>query len=1002
MMNRRDFLKVTMAGGAFLSMGSFSRAQASIERVLPNEKWCHEDAKEIPILTEVDLVVIGGSSQAIAAATAAAKAGCRVFLVTYLPYMGDDVCGAFRYDVAPDEELHTVLSQKLFDGMRTYRPLFIKTVLENELIANGVDFLYSSFVTDVIEDRHGSPAGVVITNRSGRQAIKCKGIIDATAEGIVARMAGASFRQTNDKEVAFFYTVVGGEPRKDSGAVRMEELSIPALSKGKKYPVIRYLFRFPLKDDSYATLQSIEQQIRTSTWTPEQVDSSDVLGYLPPYVLKSRNRSGTFSSVRSIPLAAFLPTEVDNVWVLGPCADLPEEWRERLMRPALALYIGELVGEQIGAELKKRPFPTDIQVHKGKVEALNEGTIKEILQPLRPLKHKETVHAPEGSLPLWGDYDVIVLGGGTAGASAGISAARQGVKTLVIEYLHGLGGLGTLGLIGCYWDGFREGFTATIDRGVHEMAPADHPRQEKDWKSRTVSDWKMEWYRRELLKAGGTVWFGAMGCGALVEKNRVKGLVVTTPFGRGIVRSKVVIDSTGSGDIAIAAGASFEYTGAKTLAVQGAGLGKKDLGDSYLNNDWLFIDDTDILDVSRAFVQAKAKFKGYYDLVKIPQTRERRRVIGEYYITVYDVLNHRHYPDTISYHQSSFDTHGMIVDPYFVLSPPMPRHAIYNADVPLRSLLPKGLDGILVTGLGASAHRDAMPVIRMQPCLQNQGYAVGYLSARCVKEHQSLRSIDIKKIQKHLVEIGNLPGRVLKDKEFKGFSTSELKQASLDVKEDYKGLERLLTNPEACRKLVSKQLSAATDTQVQALLGSILCILGDAQGAPAVSQAVISSKGWDKGWNYTGMHQFGMSLSRQDALIMALGKAKATSALPVVLAKALLLQPEDYFSHFRAVTNALGEIRSSEAIPTLASMLTAPGVRGYALDSYARAQEEVVPNDIDTTLRNLSLKELHIAKALYLCGDKDGIAREVLQRYANGLQGHYARFAYEVLQSRNA
>ena len=43
-----------------------------------------------------------------------------------------------------------------------------------------------------------------------------------------------------------------------------------------------------------------------------------------------------------------------------------------------------------------------------------------------------------------GRYDVVVIGGGTGGAPAGIGAARQGAKTLVVEYLHGLGGVGTI------------------------------------------------------------------------------------------------------------------------------------------------------------------------------------------------------------------------------------------------------------------------------------------------------------------------------------------------------------------------------------------------------------------------------------------------------------------------------------------------------------------------------------------------------------------------------
>lgn len=69
-------------------------------------------------------------------------------------------------------------------------------------------------------------------------------------------------------------------------------------------------------------------------------------------------------------------------------------------------------------------------------------------------------------------------------------------------------------------------------------------------------------------------------------------------------------------------------------------------------------------------MQAKTKLQEQYDLVKIPQTRERRRIIGDYIISVYDVINHRRYPDTISYHKSSFDTHGMIIDPLFILNPP--------------------------------------------------------------------------------------------------------------------------------------------------------------------------------------------------------------------------------------------------------------------------------------------------------------------------------------------
>ena len=148
------------------------------------------------------------------------------------------------------------------------------------------------------------------------------------------------------------------------------------------------------------------------------------------------------------------------------------------------------------------------------------------------------------------------------------------------------------------------------------------------------------------------------------------------------------------------------------------------------------------------------------------------------------------------------------------------------------------------------------------------------------------------------------------------------------------------------------------------------------------------------------MGQFGMCLSRLDALITALGNARDTSTLPAVLEKAKKLEPEDYLSHFRAIAMATEAIGNREAVPVLRAMLTTPGVRGHSILSYAEARSSAVPDLNDTSTRNLALKELHLARALYLCGDQDGIGEEVLRRYADGLQGHYARYAQEILNSK--
>ena len=57
-----------------------------------------------------------------------------------------------------------------------------------------------------------------------------------------------------------------------------------------------------------------------------------------------------------------------------------------------------------------------------------------------PLK---TIEEPARQVPLYGEYEVAVLGGGPAGIAAAVAAARAGRRTLLIERYGFLGGMGT-------------------------------------------------------------------------------------------------------------------------------------------------------------------------------------------------------------------------------------------------------------------------------------------------------------------------------------------------------------------------------------------------------------------------------------------------------------------------------------------------------------------------------------------------------------------------------
>ena len=93
-----------------------------------------------------------------------------------------------------------------------------------------------------------------------------------------------------------------------------------------------------------------------------------------------------------------------------------------------------------------------------------------MLEGLRWHPSDGAIRSPARALPVLGRYDTVVVGGGTGGAPAGIAAARAGARTLVIEYLHGLGGVGTLGRVAVYYHGNRAGFNIEVEEGVSAMA----------------------------------------------------------------------------------------------------------------------------------------------------------------------------------------------------------------------------------------------------------------------------------------------------------------------------------------------------------------------------------------------------------------------------------------------------------------------------------------------------------------------------------------------------
>jgi HEAT repeat protein len=190
-----------------------------------------------------------------------------------------------------------------------------------------------------------------------------------------------------------------------------------------------------------------------------------------------------------------------------------------------------------------------------------------------------------------------------------------------------------------------------------------------------------------------------------------------------------------------------------------------------------------------------------------------------------------------------------------------------------------------------------------------------------------------------------------------------------------------------------RQAYASSEKADRVQYAAMLAMLGDASGSDTLL-ACVRAAPWDAGWHHRG----GGNVSTLDGRIIALGCTGDHRAVPVIVAKLQQLKPDSDFSHFRAAALALEKLGDRAAAPSLAAALALPGVTGYAHDTLAKAvQLEVVAHQNTIQTRHDSLRELMLARALYRCGDQDGLGEKILRAYAADLRGHLARHAQAVL-----
>ena len=422
------------------------------------------------------------------------------------------------------------------------------------------------------------------------------------------------------------------------------------------------------------------------------------------------------------------------------------------------------------------------------------------------------------NIPQIADVDVLVCGAGPAGIGASVMAARLGVSVMVVEAQGCLGGIATAGMMS-HWGGRS---SSKIMPEIWDLAyekSKDIGWSQKNGCGKDAIYHEIqkivleEMFEKEKIK----VLYYTRVCKAVVEDGTIVGVIVENKSGRGFIRAKRVIDSTGDGDVAASAGVpyykgresdgrmqpctimfniggvdfekavfppSFETTVetekgelqalAKQLLPFPAGhvlLYRQPLPGTVCCNmtNAIEIDGTDGESLTRGVFTCRSQIvpiikflreyvPGYENCWLISSAsligvRETRHFEGMESLSKDDILTAKYYDNWIVRRGwFNFDVHnltGASLDKTGVQ-----HNWQQNNDytIPYGCLLPKNVEGLLLSGRNISGSHLAHSNFRIMSVCIAIGEAAGVAASLSVKQNLKLSQVDVKEIQKHLGE----------------------------------------------------------------------------------------------------------------------------------------------------------------------------------------------------------------------------------------------------------
>lgn len=385
----------------------------------------------------------------------------------------------------------------------------------------------------------------------------------------------------------------------------------------------------------------------------------------------------------------------------------------------------------------------------------------------------------EKCIPIKKKYDVIVCGGGVAGVAAAVSAAKNGLSTLLLEKSNILGGLGTLGLINlfvpmCNGRG-KQIIFGLAEKWLRMSAELGWDTIPKEWQNGEPKEaTNVRYIQRyspaifayqlteEIKKNGVDILFDCMAVDPVMGGNVCKGVITESKGGTACYTCSILIDTTGDcdvlrrGGIPTVKGENFFTFSAKMITLESCreAVDKGDISRVYrtinggtvnLYGDnqppdipkWSGLSAEEVSDyivrnhlmILEKLKTTNRKMREIVTTPGMPQFRTTCHIKADYSLKISDA--YRHFDDSIC-----------AINDF--------EHRDHLFEIPLRCITRKDYPNIITAGRSADGTGYGWDLIRVIPPAILTGQAAGETASLAIRSDCSVSQVDIKRLHDKL------------------------------------------------------------------------------------------------------------------------------------------------------------------------------------------------------------------------------------------------------------